>query len=160
MTEPASFAQAKSLEISVTIRFGDTDPYGVVYFASYFRYCHHGIEEFLRHIGHPPSTIFRSLEEGFGMPIVGASCEFYRPVWYGEEILLSVSVLKVSARSLTFGFQFRRPDKEELVAKGQATLVAIGRDWQSRELPDRLRNAVAPYCKNVGTPSSLPPVVE
>jgi acyl-CoA thioesterase FadM len=39
------------VEAPMTVRFGDTDPYGVVYFVSYFRYCHHGIEEFMRRLG-------------------------------------------------------------------------------------------------------------
>jgi len=40
----------------VQVLFGDTDPYGVVYFVAYFRYFHQGIEEFLRHIGISPKT--------------------------------------------------------------------------------------------------------
>jgi acyl-CoA thioester hydrolase len=139
----------KSLEIPITIRFGDTDPYGVVYFASYFRYCHHGIEEFLRHVGLPPSSMFRNQAEGFGLPIVAASCDFRRPVWYGEEIILEVSGLRMSNKALTFGFRFRRAGRDELVAQGEATLVAIGPDWSSRALPERLRDAAAPFLPSV-----------
>ena len=145
MTEPALSTPEKVLEVPITVRFGDTDPYGVVYFASYFRYCHHGIEEFLRHVGLPPATVFRNQEEGFGLPVVGATCDFYRPVWYGETMVLLVSVLKVSNRAVTFGFRFHRPGKEELLAMGQATVVAIGSDWLSRALPERVREAVAPF---------------
>lgn len=135
----------KVIEVPITIRFGDTDPYGVVYFASYFRYCHHGIEEFLRHVGLPPCTIFRNQEEGFGLPIAGASCDFRKPVKYGEDLLLCVSVSKISNKSLTLGFQFHRPGSDDLVASGKATLVAIGSDWLSRPLPDRLRQAIEPF---------------
>jgi acyl-CoA thioester hydrolase len=145
MTGPALCTPAKAMEIPITIRFGDTDPYGVVYFASYFRYCHHGIEEFLRHLGLPPASMFRNQQEGFGLPVVGASCDFRRPVTYGEELILSVSVVKMSNRALTFGFRFRRPGTEELVAEGQATIVAIGPDWLSRALPDQLREAVGQF---------------
>jgi acyl-CoA thioester hydrolase len=145
MSGTALFTTAKAIEIPITIRFGDTDPYGVVYFASYFRYCHHGIEEFLRHLGLPPASMFRNQDEGFGLPIVGASCDFRRPVKYGEEIILAVSVVKMSNKALTFGFRFLRPDREEVVAEGQATLVAIGPDWLSRALPDRLREAIGRF---------------
>ena len=57
----------------VRVRFGDTDPYGIVYFVSYFRYCHRGIEEFLRSLGLPPEETFRNVKEGFGLPIVEAN---------------------------------------------------------------------------------------
>jgi acyl-CoA thioester hydrolase len=137
--------QSPRVEVPITVRFGDTDPYGVVYFASYFRYCHHGIEQLLRHLGLPPHELFRNQEEGFGLPVVGASCDFYRPVKYGEDLRLEVSVLKAKGKALTFLFQFFRNEKDELVAKGQATIVAIDRSWKSRMLPDRLTCALAAF---------------
>jgi acyl-CoA thioester hydrolase len=138
-------ASVKSVEVPIVIRFGDTDPYGVVYFASYFRYCHHGIEEFLRHAGLPPQHFFRNQEEGFGLPVVGAACDFMRPVKYGDQLRLSVSVLKLKDKAVTFGFSFYYDGGDQLVAQGQATIVAIDKSWRSRPLPDRLRDAVIPY---------------
>jgi acyl-CoA thioester hydrolase len=136
--------QANSkIEVPITVRFGDTDPYGVIYFASYFRYCHHGIEEFLRHFDLPPHEFFRNQEEGFGLPVVGASCDFLRPVKYGEQLRLAVSILNLKEKALTFGFQFSREERDEIVAKGQATIVAIDRNWKSRPLPARLAEALA-----------------
>ena len=76
----------------VRIRFGDTDPYGVVYFVSYFRYCHRGIEEFLRHLGLAPEGIFRNRQEKFGLPIVAADCRFLLPARYGELLEMETSV--------------------------------------------------------------------
>ena len=135
----------KSFDFPITIRFGDTDPYGVVYFASYFRYCHHGIEEFLRHVGLPPDEFFRNQEEGFGLPVVGAACDFLRPVKYGDELRLSVSVAKLKDKAITFGFQFYYAGTDQLVARGEATIVAIDPGWKARFLPERLRDAVAGY---------------
>ena len=57
---------------TVRVRFGDTDPYGIVYFGSYFRYCHRAIEEFLRVCGLKPEETFKNVQEGFGLPIVEA----------------------------------------------------------------------------------------
>lgn len=139
----------KFVEVPVTVRFGDTDPYGVVYFASYFRYCHKGIEEFLRHLGLSPQEMFRNQREGFGLPIAGAACDFQKPVWYGEKLLLRVSILEAKTKSLTFGFYFYRSEKEEPVAQGKATIVAIDSSWKARALPAPLRTAIAPF---------LPPV--
>ncbi len=56
----------------IRVRFGDTDPYGVVYFIAYFRYFHEGIEEFFRHIGIKPGDLFRNPKEKYGMPKVAA----------------------------------------------------------------------------------------
>jgi acyl-CoA thioester hydrolase len=145
MQNPKDPPPAKFFEVPVQVRFGDTDPYGVVYFVSYFRYCHHGIEEFLRHLGLPPQELFRNPQEGFGLPIAGASCDFYRPVWYGESLRLAVSIVQVRGKALTFGFHFYQEGKDILVASGRATMVAIGADWKSRALPERLSHALIPY---------------
>ena len=64
------------IDLTITVRFGDTDPYGVVYFASYFRYCHQGIEEFLSHYGLPPHEVMKNQTEGFGLPIVSSGLRF------------------------------------------------------------------------------------
>ena len=134
--------QGKSFVLPIRVRFGDTDPYGVVYFASYFRYCHHGIEEFLRQLGLPPEEFFRNREEGFGLPVVGADCDFLKPVKYGDDLQLSVAVLRLKDKAVTFGFQFYYMGTDQLVAKGEATIVAIDRNWKARSLPERLRQAV------------------
>ena len=130
------------VKVPIVVRFGDTDPYGVVYFVSYFRYCHWGIEEFLRHLDLNPNDIFRNTKEKFGLPVVGAKCDFYRPVWYGEKLELHVSLKQVKPKVLVFNFEFYRPPEESVIAKGEATLVAIGADWKSRELPEILKSKI------------------
>jgi acyl-CoA thioester hydrolase len=135
-----SFAET-GIDLAITVRFGDTDPYGVVYFASYFRYCHQGIEEFLDHFGLPPHEVFKNQTEGFGLPIVSAACDFLKPVRYGEKLRLRVSLSRIGEKSLAFDFRFYRQEEQDLVASGQATMVAIGADWRSRSIPERIRNA-------------------
>jgi acyl-CoA thioester hydrolase len=142
--------RGRFIQVPVTIRFGDTDPYGVVYFASYFRYCHHGIEEFLRSVGLAPETMFRNQEQGFGLPIAGAACDFLKPVWYGETLRLLVFLIQAKSKALTFGFHFHSTRSDELVAYGHATIVSIGSDWHARLLPEALQRAIVPF---------LPPVL-
>jgi YbgC/YbaW family acyl-CoA thioester hydrolase len=119
----------------VRVRFGDTDPYGVVYFVSYFRYCHQGIEEFLRHLGHPPETVFRNPQEQYGLPIVAANCRFLAPARYGDLLELETRVQEVKEKAVTFHFRFFRPPDSGLLAEGTATCVAIDHAWKARPLP-------------------------
>jgi acyl-CoA thioester hydrolase len=137
----------RSHKTPVRVRFGDTDPYGVVYFVSYFRYCHRGIEEFLRHLGHPPETVFRNLDEKFGLPIVAADCRFLAPARYGELLEMETSVREVKDKTVIFHFCFYRPPEPNLLAEGTATCVAIDHTWKARSLPEvlaaKLRSALA-----------------
>jgi acyl-CoA thioester hydrolase len=131
-----------SHKTKVYVRFGDTDPYGVVYFVSYFRYCHRGIEEFLRHLGLPPETIFRNREEKFGLPIVAADCRFLKPARYGEMLEMETSIKELKEKAIVFQFSFYRPPDSGLLAEGTATCVAIDHTWKARVLPEILAEKI------------------
>ena len=131
-----------SHKTQVFVRFGDTDPYGVVYFVSYFRYCHRGIEEFLRHLGLPPETIFRNREERFGLPIVAADCRFLKPARYGEMLEMETSIKELKEKAIVFHFRFYRPPDTALLAEGTATCVAIDHTWKARALPEVLAEKI------------------
>ncbi len=124
---------------TVRVRFGDTDPYGIVYFVSYFRYCHRAIEEFLRAGGLKPEETFKNVREGFGLPIVEAWCRFRRPTQYGELLRIETRLQEVRSKALIFRFEFYPETGRELVAEGTANLVAIDADWRARELPERIK---------------------
>ena len=126
----------------VRVRFGDTDPYGIVYFVSYFRYCHRGIEEFLRNLGLPPETMFRNRQQRFGLPIVAADCGFLVPARYGELLEVETSVKEIKEKAIIFQFHFYRPPETELLAKGTATIVAIDHTWKARPLPEVLADKI------------------
>lgn len=136
-------AEEFSHATQVRVRFGDTDPYGIVYFVTYFRWCHRAIEEFLRAVGLRPEGTFRNVEEGFGLPVVEAWCRFRRPARYGDRLTIRTRVKELRERAVIFHFEFFPEQGQELLAEGTATLVAITRDWRARELPARVREALA-----------------
>ncbi|MBM4302140.1 MAG: acyl-CoA thioesterase [Deltaproteobacteria bacterium] len=127
----------------VRVRFGDTDPYGIVYFVSYFRYCHRAIEDFLRACGLPPEETFKNAPEGFGLPIVEAWGRFRRPSRYGDLLRIETRIQEVRAKSVLFRFEFYPEADRELLAEGAATLVAIGPDWRAKALPERIKAALS-----------------
>lgn len=127
----------------VQVRFGDTDPYGIVYFVSYFRYCHRAIEEFLRACGLKPEETFKNVKEGFGLPIVEAWGRFKRPSRYGDVLRIETRIQEVRPKAMVFRFEFYPETGRELLAEGTATLVAIGPDWRASELPERIKEALS-----------------
>ncbi len=144
MTKPQNSKLDDGLHrTTVRVRFGDTDPYGIVYFVSYFRYCHRAIEEFLRACNLPPEETFKNVQEGFGLPIVEAWCRFRRPAQYGELLRMETRLQEIRSKALIFRFEFYPETGRELVAEGTATLVAIGADWRARELPGLVKKALS-----------------
>lgn len=124
----------------VRVRFGDTDPYGIVYFVSYFRYCHRAIEEYLRAVGLPPEETFRNAAAGFGLPIVEAQAKFLRPSRYGDLLEIETRIRELREKAVIFDFQFFSPNDSRLLATGSATLVAISREWHAIPLPEMVRH--------------------
>ena len=141
-TEPTAALTHRVHHTEVRVRFGDTDPYGIVYFVSYFRYCHRAIEEFLRACGLPPDETFKNVPEGFGLPIVEAWGRFRRPSRYGNLLRMETRIQEFRAKSLLFRFEFYPETGRDLLAEGTATLVAIGPDWRAQELPGRIMEAL------------------
>ncbi len=122
----------------VRVRFGDTDPYGIVYFVSYFRYCHRAIEEFLRSLGLPPEETFRNVAEGFGLPIVEAHGKFLRPTRYGDLLEIETGIQELRRKAIIFHFRFFPAGGDQLVAEGTANMVAISREWRAMAVPERV----------------------
>lgn len=125
--------------LDIAVRFGDTDPYGVVYFASYFRWCHAGVEEFLRKCGLPPEETFRSAEPRFGLPIVEASGRFLAPARYGDALRLTVRLASLTEKAATFSCLFTRPADGVSVAEAEVTCVAISAEWRAIDIPAHVR---------------------
>jgi len=118
------------------VRFGDTDPYGVVYFISYFKYAHQALENFLLHRGIKPSDIFRNREKNLGLPIVASSGDFKKPLFYEDEFDVYIKVMKKGNSSITFSCEFKK--ENTLIAEIKMTMVAIDRNWEPRKLPCEL----------------------
>ncbi|HEY5765308.1 MAG TPA: hypothetical protein VIS30_04690, partial [Candidatus Deferrimicrobiaceae bacterium] len=55
--------------LEIRVRFGETDPYGVAYFAAILDYFKRGLDEFLRSRGLPPDAVYRNVKKHFGFPV-------------------------------------------------------------------------------------------
>jgi acyl-CoA thioester hydrolase len=128
---------------TVQVHFGDTDPYGIVYFVSYFRYCHRAIEEFLRACGLRPEETFKNVQEGYGLPIVEAWSRFRRPARYGDLLRIETRIQELRPKAIIFRFEFYPENGQELVAEGAAHLVAIDPAWRVRKLPELVKSALS-----------------
>lgn len=139
----------------VRVRFGETDPYGVVYFASYFRYMKDALDEFLRSRGLAPERTYRDVEGGRGLPIAASSARFLAPARYGDSLQVAVSVEVCTEKSVTFAFRIGREPDGEPVATGEITCVAIDRGWHPIALPPEWRQRLLDASDPPGDPARL-----
>jgi acyl-CoA thioester hydrolase len=123
---------------SFRIRFGDTDPFGVAYYVSYFRYANQAVEDFLcRLMGKPAAQVWKDNKEGYGLPVVEAIGKFIKPVRYGDEVDVYVRIDNRTEKRVQFICSFVK--RGELVAEVEMVCVAIDADWNPRTLPAEFR---------------------
>jgi 4-hydroxybenzoyl-CoA thioesterase len=81
------------------IRFGQTDPAGIVYYPNYFDMFNEIVEDwFSDELG----MSFRELHEDacLGVPIAHVDCQFKKPCRMGDRFILQLTVAKLGATSL------------------------------------------------------------
>jgi len=93
------------MKYSRRVRFGETDPFNVVYFTSYFHYFKEALDEFLRSKGFEPELFYRNPGEGYAFPIVRAEADFVARASYDDIIEIEVAVEDMGERSVTFSFK-------------------------------------------------------
>jgi 4-hydroxybenzoyl-CoA thioesterase len=125
----------------ITVRFGDCDPAGLVYYPALFHYCHVAMEEFF---GARCGVEYHRLmsETRVGFPTVNARAEFFAPLVYGDEVAAEVAVSRVGRTSATFEYRLRRASDNKLCAS--ATLIQVAMDLDARRpvpISEELRRA-------------------
>lgn len=86
-----------------TIHFRDTDAAGVVYFANGLSICHEAYEASLAASGIELQSFFRGVE--IAVPITQASIDFFKPMFCGDRIVVSLVKTLLSPESFQIEYQ-------------------------------------------------------
>jgi 4-hydroxybenzoyl-CoA thioesterase len=121
------------------IRFGDIDHAGIVYYPRFLHYFHVALEEFFGlQLGIEYPILID--EYRIGLPTVHLETDFRRPLRYGDQIEVEVSVLKIGKSSITFGYRVFKPRKEQPLIEGHNVAVCLDMDtFEKRDIPNWLR---------------------
>ncbi len=125
----------------ITVRFGDCDPAGLVYYPALFHYCHAAMEEFFAaRCGVSYARLMA--ERRLGFPTVNVRAEFFAPFVYGDEALVEVWASAVGRTSVTFEYRLRRASDRTLCASATHVQVAMNLDERRAvPVPEDLRRA-------------------
>jgi len=121
-------------EITVRVRYQETDAMGVLHHANYFTYFEMGRTELLRANG----LDYRQIEAGgLLMVVVHIECRYRRPARYDDVLRLRTLTHRVSAAKLEHRYTLWRDD--ELLAEGASTLACVDREGRLQRVPDWLK---------------------
>ncbi len=92
-----------AFRLTKKIRFGDIDAAGIAYYPKIVDYFHLALEEFFAaEVGLPYAEVIT--EQRIGFPTVHLQVDFQRPLSYGDEVDILVSVERCGESSVTWSY--------------------------------------------------------
>ena len=123
----------ESDEITIRVRYAETDRMGLLHHANYFVYFEQGRTELLRKRG----MTYRDMEDaGHLLVIVDLGCKFKRPAYYDDVLTLRTTVERVTHVKIVHKYEALRDGL--LLAEGHSTLACVDREGRPQALPESL----------------------
>lgn len=105
-------------EISVRVRYQETDQMKVVHHGNYFTWFEVGRTNLIRELG----TSYSDLEQrGILLPVLEAHCEYKAPARYDDEVVIATKIGSLSPVKITFSYEVYRPLDGKILAVGHTT---------------------------------------
>ncbi len=140
----------KTFEYRHAVGLEETNALGNVYFTAYLSWQGRCRELFLRE--HAPE-VFDLFDDGLRLVTTRVECDFHAELRPRDEVVVQMRLEEITGRSVTMGFDYRRPGTREgggeVVARGRQEIASMRVDADGElapvPLPDVLRRALEPY---------------
>jgi len=124
----------QSGEISIRVRYAETDRMGLLHHANYLVYFEQGRTELLRAQG----LAYRDLEDqGYLLVLTKVQVRYRSPARYDDLLTLRTILVRTTHVKIEHRYELLRGS--ELLAEGETTLACINREGKVQELPAMLR---------------------
>ena len=121
-------------EITIRVRYAETDRMGLLHHANYLVYFEQGRTELLRSKG----LAYKDLEDqGYLLVLTRLQVRYRTPAWYDDLLTLRTSVVRTTLVKIEHRYELVRDGL--LLAEGETTLGCVGRDGKVQPLPEVLR---------------------
>jgi acyl-CoA thioester hydrolase len=123
-----------SQDVTVRVRYAETDRMGLLHHANYFVYFEIARTELLRQRG----ISYREIEDGgHFLVIVDIDCKFKRPAHYDDLLTVRTTVERVTHVKIVHRYEVFRDGL--LLAIGHSTLACVDREGKPQALPEMFR---------------------
>ena len=125
-----------SHEITIRVRYAETDRMGLLHHANYLVYFEQARTELRRARG----FTYKDLEDqGFLLVLTRAEVKYRSPARYDDVLTLRTMVTRTTAVRIEHKYEVLRDGV--LVAEGETTLASVDRSGRIQALPDWLQDA-------------------
>jgi acyl-CoA thioesterase FadM len=128
----------------ITVNWGESDPFGLVYYPRIVAWFNETEHEFFRTIGHPIDRMIKNDRTTFVMGEI--HFRFIGPASYGDRVATTITLEKMGARTLHWNCKAKNAETNAPVCEGRATRVyaRINEDGtlNSAVIPEKMRKAL------------------
>ena len=111
-------------EVTLRVRYGETDKMGFVYYGVYAQYYEVGRVELLRSLG----ISYKSIEEnGFELPVLNFNINYKKPAYYDDKLTLKTSIKEMPTSKIIFFYECFN-DNNQLINNGEISLVFVNKE--------------------------------
>ena len=123
----------------VTVRFGDVDHAGIVFYPWFFVYFHEAFERFFTDAGIAYHQLIG--ERRIGFPTVHIETDYKQPLRYGDSLDIELSVPRIGRRSATFRYTCYRHRDGQHACTAEITCACVDMaSFSATEIPADLRS--------------------
>jgi len=126
-------------DVTVRVRYAETDQMGVVYHSNFLIWFEVGRVELMRSLGFDYKRM--ELEDDTHMVVADVHCRYHHPARYDELLTVRARILEAKTRTLKFGYEVFRQSDHKLLATGHTIHVACTRAGQVKHFPEKYKSA-------------------
>lgn len=134
-------------ETLINVNWGDSDPFGLVYFPRMMSWFNDTEHELFRNAGYPVNKMVDHDRTAFVMGRI--DFRFVGPAAYGDKVQATIELDKIGNSTMHWKCEAKRKDTEEMITHGTATRIyaEIQEDGtlRSRPIPDTILKALEQY---------------
>jgi acyl-CoA thioester hydrolase len=124
-------------DVTVRVRYAETDQMGVVYHANYLVWFEVGRVELMRALGVEYKRM--ELEDDCQIVLADAHCRYHHPARYDEVLRVRTRIAESKNRVIRFAYELFRDADGQLLASGETTHIICGKNGKPKLLPGKYR---------------------
>jgi len=124
-------------DVTVRVRYAETDQMGVVYHANYLVWFEVGRVELMRALGVEYKRM--EIDDDCQIVVADAHCRYHHPARYDEVLRVRTRIAESKNRVIRFSYELFRDADEQLLATGETTHIICGRNGRPKRLPQKYR---------------------
>ena len=136
-------------DVTVRVRYAETDQMGVVYHSNYLIWFEVGRVELMRALGFDYKLM--ELEDDTFIVVADVHCRYHHPARYDEVLRVRTRIAESRNRTVKFAYEVFRDLDNQLLATGTSTHVICGANGRPKLLPQKYRQVL----DAVATPAAV-----